>query len=435
MPKTKPPARRGRPKKKTATAATAAAVTVPRPDPLQQALDRRAFGKFKTKSMRYVVENDLDWLHWVYRCKRAEGCYDRKPGPGDLAIRLLCKAFPLGVRDEAERELQDEAATYAVAEPPASPAPADSAYYPLTVQRLDDGGVVGPAHQVWDQLGGDAAIAEGWYLGHHTSMDVLLIMKLDNPDDWPALAARGVTEPLFAGDSATVEHCVARAAAGSRLHQLALYLDGRPPDLMVWVPAGLMPKTPDKETPDARPPDQDAGPLRQPAGVAGGRGDADGVAAREPAAGPGGVEPGGRADLQGAEGGGGGGGETPQGPGPTVDPKLADLRGVFADGHTEEDVDRVFGRFEDALGVRLVCVWEYVDVVGRTECCGGGSAFYAVGPGGGLYHVPPAIDGWLTDVDEDYPPPAAWDVTDVEPAGREPPATVDRYNLAWEDRR
>lgn len=48
------------------------------------------------------MQTDLAWLHWLYRQKRAEG---GTRSPVDLVIAMLAKRYPLGIDDDAEREL------------------------------------------------------------------------------------------------------------------------------------------------------------------------------------------------------------------------------------------------------------------------------------------------------------------------------------------
>jgi hypothetical protein len=50
-------------------------------------------------------------------------------------------------------------------------------------------------------------------------------------------------------------------------------------------------------------------------------------------------------------------------PAPTA-ADLSEWRGSFAEGWTEEDIDRVLNGVTDALNVQFLCVWEYVDEYG-----------------------------------------------------------------------
>ncbi|MEU0770536.1 hypothetical protein [Streptomyces albogriseolus] len=67
-----------------------------------------------------------------------------------------------------------------------------------------------------------------------------------------------------------------------------------------------------------------------------------------------------------------------------------DLRGCMRDGYTPEDVNRVFARLESVFGVRLVCVWNYVDALGF----GGNSQFY-VEHGGRTFELAGDLWRWL----------------------------------------
>jgi hypothetical protein len=71
---------------------------------------------------------------------------------------------------------------------------------------------------------------------------------------------------------------------------------------------------------------------------------------------------------------------------------LSRFRGVFAEGYTPEDIDRVLPQLERALGVALWCVWEYVDKNGF----GGGSTL-AVIDSGELHELDPVLLELLVD--------------------------------------
>lgn len=85
------------------------------------------------------------------------------------------------------------------------------------------------------------------------------------------------------------------------------------------------------------------------------------------------------------------------------------LRGSMIDGHTSEDVNRVFAVFSQACDLTLVCVWEYVDGYGT----GGHSQFYVQGRDG-LHELAGGVWGWLTadpddpDAPKDLGEPASW---------------------------
>ena len=72
--------------------------------------------------------------------------------------------------------------------------------------------------------------------------------------------------------------------------------------------------------------------------------------------------------------------------------RLADLKGVFKDGYTPEEIRSVFGRISDEGGPYLVCVWDYADDAGY----GGNSQFYAEDDAGNFFEVRLEIHRWLS---------------------------------------
>lgn len=69
---------------------------------------------------------------------------------------------------------------------------------------------------------------------------------------------------------------------------------------------------------------------------------------------------------------------------------LARFRGVFADGYTAQDIDRVLAEVTIEIGVELRCVWEYVDRDGP----GGDSSIIAV-IGGQARELPDGLEQLL----------------------------------------
>lgn len=67
-------------------------------DPLEQALNRRAFGKHRRRTFREVVETDLAWLHWLRNKSNAEGSGQTVIG---LILNLLADAYPYELPAEA----------------------------------------------------------------------------------------------------------------------------------------------------------------------------------------------------------------------------------------------------------------------------------------------------------------------------------------------
>ena len=93
------------------------------------------------------------------------------------------------------------------------------------------------ATDIWHKYGRPHAIKEGWDL--FTRDDNRLdIERIDSPCEFRELD--GNDEPRFEGDDEAVKHIIQRAGAGSKLHLLALYLDGRCHTDKVWVHASLI---------------------------------------------------------------------------------------------------------------------------------------------------------------------------------------------------
>ncbi|MFE5847956.1 hypothetical protein ACFQ7N_40680 [Streptomyces niveus] len=107
---------------------------------------------------------------------------------------------------------------------------------------------------------------------------------------------------------------------------------------------------------------------------------------------------------------------------------LAELHGRFQDGYTPEDVTAVFSRIYDAVGIYLVCVWDYADEYGF----GGNSEFYAEDQDGGLFEVQPGIYHWLSGEQQTPGPLDTWVCAPVaEPTDF--PVTDDFHNYARAD--
>lgn len=93
------------------------------------------------------------------------------------------------------------------------------------------------ATDIWHKHGRPHAIKEGWDL--FTRDDNRLdIERIDAPCEFRELD--GNDEPRFEGDDEAVKHIIKRAGEGSKLHLLALYLDGRCHTDKVWVHASLI---------------------------------------------------------------------------------------------------------------------------------------------------------------------------------------------------
>ncbi|EDY49183.1 hypothetical protein [Streptomyces clavuligerus] len=84
-----------------------------------------------------------------------------------------------------------------------------------------------------------------------------------------------------------------------------------------------------------------------------------------------------------------------------------DLHRCFRDGYTSEDIDAVFALVDEATGLHLVCLWDYVDRYGTGAC----SDFYVVSPDGRLHHLAGGLDALLSvsgDGEEPLGEPDSW---------------------------
>ncbi|MFF7250504.1 hypothetical protein ACFZBU_42315 [Embleya sp. NPDC008237] len=89
---------------------------------------------------------------------------------------------------------------------------------------------------------------------------------------------------------------------------------------------------------------------------------------------------------------------------------LADVRGSMFDGYDADRVNTVLGRVNEAFGIRVVCVWNYVDAFGF----GGDSDFYVEDAEGRLHYLSGRLWLWLNrapdhaDAPEAAGTPAEW---------------------------
>lgn len=74
---------------------------------------------------------------------------------------------------------------------------------------------------------------------------------------------------------------------------------------------------------------------------------------------------------------------------------LEPFRGVFRDGWTDEDIQETLPQVSDAVGQRVVCVWEREDWWG----CGGSSTLAVVVDGGKLAPVPVELWDYLVEAE------------------------------------
>lgn len=90
-----------------------------------------------------------------------------------------------------------------------------------------------PHSEYWRTVAGPQANKEGWDI--FDTDGVLQIQRIDDPEDDCV---------QLDGDVAAYRHCVEQAMRGSKLHILALYLDGRPnayePDPDILAPRTLL---------------------------------------------------------------------------------------------------------------------------------------------------------------------------------------------------
>lgn len=84
--------------------------------------------------------------------------------------------------------------------------------------------------------------------------------------------------------------------------------------------------------------------------------------------------------------------------------QIAELRGRFEDGYSADAIRSVFGRIYDAVGIYLVCVWDYADEYGF----GGGSEFFAEDEDGNHFEVQPCIHQWLSGQQGTPGPVSTW---------------------------
>jgi hypothetical protein len=113
-----------------------------------------------------------------------------------------------------------------------------------------------------------------------------------------------------------------------------------------------------------------------------------------------------------------------------------DNAGRFEDGYTDDDVNRVLGEISDAAGVRVVCVWDFIDSFGP----GGNSEFF-VETGDGFVPLSGDLWAWLNEAPGSEHAvatpgdPATWVSSDPDETLRvEDLVGDDWHNYAREDR-
>ena len=79
---------------------------------------------------------------------------------------------------------------------------------------------------IWDVKRDTASSAEGWSIFNADGL--LQIQRIDDPEDG--------SEPVFAHDGEAYKFVTEKALKGSKLHLLALYLDGRSDTKDIQVP-------------------------------------------------------------------------------------------------------------------------------------------------------------------------------------------------------
>jgi hypothetical protein len=93
---------------------------------------------------------------------------------------------------------------------------------------------------------------------------------------------------------------------------------------------------------------------------------------------------------------------------------LAEVRASMDDGYYPDRVNSALGRLNQAFGIRLVCVWNYLDEIGY----GGDSDFYLEEAEGRLHYLAGRLWAWLNHALDDVDAP--------DTAG----APADRWGLA-----
>ncbi|WP_331738811.1 hypothetical protein [Embleya sp. NBC_00896] len=115
---------------------------------------------------------------------------------------------------------------------------------------------------------------------------------------------------------------------------------------------------------------------------------------------------------------------------------LADVRGSMFDGYDDDRVNAVLGRVNEAFGIRVVCVWNYVDAYGFA----GDSDFYVEDAEGRLHYLSGRLWLWLNrapdhaDAPEAAGTPAEW-FGSVTGMSAKPMAGDGRLNYAIRDLR
>lgn len=108
------------------------------------------------------------------------------------------------------------------------------------VTNYSQKGASGWAAEIWRVHGAPAAQDDGWELFARDDTDELELQVINDPTEVPSLAAKGITDQLFADDVAALQHVLALARTGSRVHLLALYMDGRIATARTFVPWQLL---------------------------------------------------------------------------------------------------------------------------------------------------------------------------------------------------
>lgn len=72
-------------------------------------------------------------------------------------------------------------------------------------------------------------------------------------------------------------------------------------------------------------------------------------------------------------------------------PEITELRGVFTDGYTADDINHVFGLLYDVYGLTLVCRWK----LHKDGWFQGHSEFYFQDPDGLYYYEKGDVYDWL----------------------------------------
>jgi len=92
-------------------------------------------------------------------------------------------------------------------------------------------------HDFWTKECWDISAHEGWVLTNSSPNDLGIevsnICRITCPEDWEGL---DYTYPKFKNDDEAVNFVIRKAANGSGIHMLAIWLEGHDLESECWVP-------------------------------------------------------------------------------------------------------------------------------------------------------------------------------------------------------